>query len=592
MRLSGTKTGSANQYNGLGDQLYDLGGARPTLDLNFASNGSLVDSVTGKTLVTHTRASNATYVDGDGIIKDAVTNLVPYSQDATQWLTTDSTVTNTTVEAPDNSLTAISFEEDLVTSPHQVKTDITNAPAILANTQYTMSVYAKAGVRDYVTLLARSTNYGGNTKQTFNITNGTLGDGLNIIDNPVITAVGNGWYRCSMTFTSGSSVSGNVRIEIFTNDSTDTSNNKAGISGVACYLWGAQLEQSSTAGEYVKTTSTINSAPRFDHNPTTGESLGLLVEESRTNLLTYSEDFTNAIWPTSSRATLLTATGVDNPSGGTNASTWKNGGNSSLELIHRVITVTAGIPYTYSVWLRRRSGTGTIQMFVGDNIAIDVTSQVTTEWKRISVTATPSTTTGRAYIAILGSGDEVDVWGAQVEAGSFPTSYIRTSGSTVTRSADVASITGTNFSSWYNQTEGTVFSDTFTPVDSISGLFNHDYTFHDGTGNEAIRLVSSASYGSTGHQISISDGGVAQFSDTDGTKAIFNKFAIGYKLNDTAASANSSTPSTDTSCTTPLITNLSLGGSHASSNTRLTQLKRLTVWPTRLSNDTLKRITT
>ena len=51
MRLSGTKTSSVNQYNGLGDQLYDLGGARPTLDLNFSSNESLVDSVTGKTLV-------------------------------------------------------------------------------------------------------------------------------------------------------------------------------------------------------------------------------------------------------------------------------------------------------------------------------------------------------------------------------------------------------------------------------------------------------------------------------------------------------------------------------------------------------------
>ncbi len=83
MRLSGTKTGSANQYNGLGDQLYDLGGARPTLDLNFASNGSLVDSVTGKTLVTHTRASRGTYVDGDGIIKDAVTNHIRESEDLT-----------------------------------------------------------------------------------------------------------------------------------------------------------------------------------------------------------------------------------------------------------------------------------------------------------------------------------------------------------------------------------------------------------------------------------------------------------------------------------------------------------------------------
>ena len=493
-------------------------------------------------------------------------------------------------------------------------------------------------------------------------------------------------------------------------------------------------------------------------------------------MLTYSEDFTNSIWPTSSRATLLTATGVDNPFGGTNASTWKNGGTAADELIHRVVTVTAGIPHTYSVWLRRRSGTGTINMYVGDNIPIDVTSQVTTEWKRISVTATPSTTTGRAYIAILGSGDEVDVWGAQVEAGtyagdyaktegsaastartaaylpdgngnfvsagdlllegsgtnlvlrsedltlspwnsnfsgagvtatnetytapdgsttvtkltfnqqygvrqqdvntsdgtsytfsgyvkrlsgptaynflhwnsasgnstggltvtdqwtrfeitvlgksgggniafgiqttatsdfgelfvwgvqveanSYATSYIPTSGSTATRAADVSTSAATFGNSFYNQTEGTVFSDTFTPVDSISGLFNHDYTFHDGTNTESITIVSSGSYGSTGHQIAMSDGGSNQFADNDGTKGIFNKFAIGYKLNDTAASANSSTPSTDTSCTIPFVTKLSLGGSHASGNTKLTQLKRLTYWPSRLSNDTLQTITT
>jgi hypothetical protein len=88
MRLSGTKTGSANQYNGLGDQLYDLGGARPTLDLNFANNGSLVDSVTGKTLVQHTRQSNATYVDGDGVIRTAVTNLLLRSEefDNASWI--------------------------------------------------------------------------------------------------------------------------------------------------------------------------------------------------------------------------------------------------------------------------------------------------------------------------------------------------------------------------------------------------------------------------------------------------------------------------------------------------------------------------
>ena len=76
MRANGTKANSTNQYRGLGDQLYDLGGARPTLDLNFANNESLVDSVTGKNLVTHTRASSATYADGDGVIQSATTNTV------------------------------------------------------------------------------------------------------------------------------------------------------------------------------------------------------------------------------------------------------------------------------------------------------------------------------------------------------------------------------------------------------------------------------------------------------------------------------------------------------------------------------------
>jgi hypothetical protein len=50
------------------------------------------------------------------------------------------------------------------------------------------------------------------------------------------------------------------------------------------------------------------------------------------------------------------------------------------------------------------------------------------------------------------------VWGAQLEAGAFPTSYIPTTASTVTRSADTATMTGTNFSSWYNQSEGTFFT--------------------------------------------------------------------------------------------------------------------------------------
>jgi hypothetical protein len=55
------------------------------------------------------------------------------------------------------------------------------------------------------------------------------------------------------------------------------------------YAWGAQLEEGTTATPYIKTTSQALAAPRFDHDPVTKESLGLLVEEARTNLLAYSE---------------------------------------------------------------------------------------------------------------------------------------------------------------------------------------------------------------------------------------------------------------------------------------------------------------
>ena len=110
MRLSGTKTSSVNQYNGLGDQLYDLGGAKPTLDLNFSSNESLVDSVTGKTLVEHTRQSSATYVDGDGVIRTAVTNLLTYSEefDNAAWSKLgDAAVDANSATSPDGKVTAL-----------------------------------------------------------------------------------------------------------------------------------------------------------------------------------------------------------------------------------------------------------------------------------------------------------------------------------------------------------------------------------------------------------------------------------------------------------------------------------------------------
>jgi hypothetical protein len=102
MRLSGTKTGAINQYRGLGNQLWDLAGNRPSLDLPFADNKSLVDATTGANLVDFTRASSGTYVDSEGVIRTATTNLLLRSEefDQSPWSTVNGTVTVTATASP------------------------------------------------------------------------------------------------------------------------------------------------------------------------------------------------------------------------------------------------------------------------------------------------------------------------------------------------------------------------------------------------------------------------------------------------------------------------------------------------------------
>ena len=480
MRASGTKANSTNQYRGLGDQLYDLGGARPTLDLNFANNESLVDSVTGKNLVTHTRASSATYTDGNGLIKNAVTNLLGRSQDADHWGESYSTVTNTTVEAPDQSLTAISFEEDLATQAHYARTN--GFSVAKANTQYTMSVFAKAGVRDYITLWADGYTFGasGGSKQTFDVANGALGDSLTV-DDKSITSVGNGWYRCTMTFTTGATPAGNVRGTVLTNNGSDTSNSKAGVSGIACYFWGLQLEEGSTAGEYVKTTNTINSAPRFDHDPATGESLGLLVEEARTNRVQGSnilESFSAAAGFDST----VTETAPDN-----STQVKRLFANSSQNRCRLRDAMGSSATTTVSCFVKKDTGRYVGIGWGGNShsytavfdIEPGVTNRLLSQsgigtftnvdagyqeyqngWIRIWASGTTtgsdgahvalfkdSTATNLASTGTFDGTEGIYCWGAQAEENAaFPSSFIYTpSGAEATRAADVTEITGNDF---------------------------------------------------------------------------------------------------------------------------------------------------
>jgi len=173
----------------------------------------------------------------------------------------------------------------------------------------------------------------------------------------------------------------------------------------------------------------------------------------------------------------------------------------------------------------------------------------------------------------------------QFEQGAFATSVIKTSTVAVTRNADVATMTGTNFSDWFNATEGAFEVNVYSQVDSVTGKFGNAYLVSDGTANEKYECVASASFGASGWSgFAVRDGNVAQASFAGGTKGIFNKFCSAYKVDNFASSANGTLTGTDASGTLPTVDRCYIGGSHVTTNYLNGWIKSFRYWPQRLTN--------
>ena len=240
--------------------------------------------------------------------------------------------------------------------------------------------------------------------------------------------------------------------------------------------------------------------PRFDHDPITGQSLGLLIEESRTNLLTSSIPQAG-VW--SSINTTLISNSEIAPDG-TQTATLINSDltygaryinlNSSLTTATnytqtffvkagttRFIQVAPSTGFTATIFANfELSGDGIIGTSTVDSASIQ---RFPNGWYRIRVTqiSTSTTSSGRMLLVLgtsLTNGRLPNntpvlscyVWGAQLEVGAFATSYIPTTASIVPRSVDNGVMRGTNLSSWYNQTEGTFFTDIKSSTSFISGI--------------------------------------------------------------------------------------------------------------------------
>jgi hypothetical protein len=291
----------------------------------------------------------------------------------------------------------------------------------------------------------------------------------------------------------------------------------------------------ASSGTYVDSAGTLQTAatdaPRFDHNPTTGESLGLLVEEARTNLLL-------------------------------------NSGTLSTQSA----TVTA-VAHTLHF-----TGTGTITL-TGASTAGPLVGTGTGEANRVSLTFTP--TAGSLTLTVSGT-----VTNAQLEAGAFRTSYIATAGATATRAADVASITGSAFSSFYRAYEGTMFAD----VTVLStAKTNQVISIDDGTTNNRIELRVVGATTAILHNMTA--GGVAQNNGSitvgsDPRRVV----ALSYRSGDTRLQSGV-IGTTLTGATVPTVTQIQLNKATFANGEINGTIRRFCYWPQRLPNSTLQSIT-
>jgi hypothetical protein len=187
------------------------------------------------------------------------------------------------------------------------------------------------------------------------------------------------------------------------------------------------------------------------------------------------------------------------------------------------------------------------------------------------------------------------VWGAQAEAGAFPTSYIPTVDSQVTRSADNASMTGVNFSNWYNQTEGSFYVDA-DMFETQFGFFRYLLAANDASGSTTNLVALLVPTNSSNMRFAANAAGAVSASLQQSlTLGSAFKGAVAYKVDDFAVSYNGETPLTDTSGDAPSGINTLVFGntSHTlgAGNHSSTHIRRVAYYPKRLTNAELQTLT-
>ena len=375
--------------------------------------------------------------------------------------------------------------------------------------------------------------------------------------------------------------------------------------------------------------------PRIDYNAD-GTVKGLLIEEARTNLLTYSQDFTDASW-LKTNGDAFTYNFATAPDGALTATRFNPifepdpGGAAKTFRLYTGVNSTIGDVVSFSVYVKPIVATSNLEgprdvylvlyadqsqgaSFLNLNTLevtadADHTALVTDEgsgWYRFSIsyTCAASDPVNNHFINFSNrsssqisfdpypdGNEDVYFWGAQVEAGSFPTSYIPTSGSTVTRAADIASIPVTDFG--YNQKAGTVVVE-FDSNGSAGADYPRVFALSNTSGTDLTRFLINPTNTTTVAVIKSGSGVALTGWSGSISENVVETVAVAIKKDSFAASLSGAATQTDTSGDMPAAANhLAIGTQSNFANNYLNgHIKSIQYYPRRLSNAQLQELTT
>jgi hypothetical protein len=376
--------------------------------------------------------------------------------------------------------------------------------------------------------------------------------------------------------------------------------------------------------------------PRFDFDPVTGECRGLLIEDTRNNLLKYSNDFSTGgagNW-TPVSATCVFTRNVTGPDGVAN-SAWTiddqstSADGAGFEQTFGITTPSTTTNYCLSIFVKQGTatffdfyafftGNSTKGSFLRYTFSTDTITVLSADGGGITPTiyGKISYPNGwiRIYFVVSDANNGLNnilqyriypasrninrigntlFYGAQLEAGAFPTSYIPTTASTVTRSADNVEMTGTNFSSWYNSTEGTLCAAARVNALGGSGFPGIAYV-DDGTVNNSMRFyVNDAVSDRIGVESYLS--GRAQYGFASSSAIIpnqLNKVISSYSINNFAgAFSNMNYIQRDINGSIPTVNRLILGDLRGANAKLNGTIARFTYYPRKLKDNQLLYLT-